>query len=101
MNEDSAVASFAIRADRCPQVLNRLTGLFAQSDLIPRCVTARGEGDHLAVEIVQPGISRHRAAIIAEKMRVIVTVRSVHAEWSDPGESTEQADSKELLTILV
>ncbi|MET0309512.1 MAG: hypothetical protein ABW023_12470 [Sphingomonas sp.] len=100
MSHDSAVALFAIRADRCPQILNRLTGLFAQSDLIPQSVQARSGDDHMVVRIIQSGISEHRASIIAEKMRVIVTVRSVDAEWSDVGVLADRDEGVEAPTVL-
>lgn len=72
----SRAPRFEIHADRCPQVLPRILGLFARLDLLPVDLRARqscgGLWIRLAVEI--DAASAERAA---EKLRAIVGVEAV------------------------
>ncbi len=68
---------YQVDGHACPQLYLRLLGLFAQQDLIPADIEGQQRDDVLTLNIVQPGIDRRRAEIIAEKMRMITTVRSV------------------------
>ncbi|MCW3838096.1 hypothetical protein ACFQ1E_18655 [Sphingomonas canadensis] len=75
-----AAARFEIAGDACPQLLNRLLGLLAQQDRVPDSVIARREGDMLSIGIAIDGIDPHRAEIIAEKMRSMVSVLHVQTQ---------------------
>lgn len=68
---------YQVDGHACPQLYLRLLGLFAQQDLIPADIEGQQRDEVLTLSIVQPGIDRRRAEIIAEKMRMITTVRSV------------------------
>jgi acetolactate synthase small subunit len=70
-------ATFIVTAARCPQLLCRLLGLFAQQDRVIQslAVEARPRGYHAAITIA--GIDGQRAEIIEHKMRAIVSVRTV------------------------
>ncbi|MEI9850559.1 MAG: hypothetical protein WDN24_06510 [Sphingomonas sp.] len=74
-----AAASFRITAQACPQLLCRVIGLFAQQGRVPERVSALRDGAMLSIELEIGDIDPHRAAIIAEKMRAIVTVAHVDA----------------------
>lgn len=75
--EPVADATFFITAERCPQMLCRLIGLVAQQDRITSSVSATDTGRILRVTIRVPGMPEHGAAIIAQKMRQLVNVRTV------------------------
>lgn len=80
--EDACVtATYRVRTADCPQVLLRLLGLFAQQDLVPLHVSARRSGVGLDVRICQASLVEHRANVIAEKMRSIVTVHLVQLDY--------------------
>jgi len=72
----SRAPRFEIHADRCPQVLPRILGLFARLDLLPSDLRARqscgGLWIRLAVEIDPASAER-----AAEKLRAIVGVEAV------------------------
>lgn len=72
----SCAPRFEIHADRCPQALPRILGLFARLDLLPVDLRARqscgGLWIRLAVEIDAEGAER-----AAEKLRAIVGVEAV------------------------
>jgi hypothetical protein len=78
----ASVSRFAIAGDACPQLALRVLGLFAQQDLLPAEVTIRCSEDALDIAIVQPALDPLRAGIIAEKMRAMIMVREVIAEWA-------------------
>jgi hypothetical protein len=72
----SRAPRFEIHADRCPQVLPRILGLFARLDLLPSDLRARqscgGLWIRLAVEIDPASAER-----AAEKLRAIVGIEAV------------------------
>ncbi len=75
--ETTGTATFVVTAARCPQLLCRVLGLFAQQDrTVERLsVEARPRGYRAAITIA--GIDAQRAEIIERKMRAIVSVRTV------------------------
>jgi len=84
--DQPVTARFAITGVPSAQLLSRLLEGFAQQDMLPRSVVARSTADEMEVEIEQPGLMRHRAELIAEKMRVMVLVESVGLVCeSEPG----------------
>lgn len=73
-------ADFTVRAAACPHVVNRLLNFFAQQDMIPAAVRSVHRGDEITLFVRQRDIAEHRAEVIAEKMRSLVTVGSVELE---------------------
>ncbi|WP_044873118.1 hypothetical protein [Pseudomonas sp. LFM046] len=73
---------FAIVAEADADVLGRLLAFFAQLQLVPRWLEVNRLGDDLLVQLRQPGLTPHRAQVIAEKMRSLVSVSSVELEPS-------------------
>lgn len=71
---------FAILAEAEADVLGRLLGFFAQLQLVPRWLEVHQLGDNLLVQLRQPGLTPHRAEVIAQKMRSLVSVASVELE---------------------
>jgi hypothetical protein len=77
-------ANFLVTAERCPQVLCRLIGLVAQQDRLTSRVDAIDTGRILRITIHVSGLGERGAAIIAEKMRQSVNVRTVRQRWLPP-----------------
>lgn len=74
---EQPAASFAITTERCPQVLCRLLGLVAQQDRLVDAVRVDSSARICRISLEIRGIDPVRAAIVAEKMRSIVRVRTV------------------------
>ena len=70
-------AVFLITAERCPQVVGRLVGLFSQQDRLIDRIDAVDTKRILRVSLSVSGLDTRRASIIAEKMRQLVKVRTV------------------------
>lgn len=68
---------FAITTDPCPQVLCRLLGLIAQQDRLVDAVRMDSSARVCRISLEIRGIDADRAAIVAEKMRSLVRVRTV------------------------
>lgn len=73
---------FAILAEAEADILGRLLAFFAQLQLVPRWLEVNQLGDNLLVQLRQPGLTPHRAEVIAQKMRSLVSVFSVDLEHS-------------------
>ncbi len=71
---------FAIIAEAEADILGRLLAFFAQLQLVPRWLEVNRVGDDLLVQLRQPGLTPHRAEVIAQKMRSLVSVFSVELE---------------------
>jgi hypothetical protein len=71
---------FTIRAEVEPEILSRLLGYFAQLQLVPRWLEATQQGDTLQLQLLQPDLTTHRAEVIAQKMRSLVSVSTVDLE---------------------
>ncbi|MFC5694310.1 hypothetical protein ACFPU0_01905 [Pseudomonas sp. GCM10022186] len=71
---------FAILAEAEADILGRLLAFFAQLQLVPRWLQVNRLGDDLLVQLRQPGLTPHRAEVIAQKMRSLVSVSSVELE---------------------
>lgn len=77
-----AIARFTIRASICPQVLNRVIGLFAQQDLIPDAVSMARRCGTMVIRLRQTDLDERRASILAEKMRSLVMVQAVALDFT-------------------
>ena len=67
-------AHYQILAEAEPDVLCRVLNLFALQQLIPQQVQALRDGDTLSIEIRSHEQSWHRAQIIGEKLRNLISV---------------------------
>lgn len=65
---------FRIQAEADADVLCRVLNLFALQQLIPQHVQAVRDGDTLSIEIRSHEQSWHRAQIIGEKLRNLISV---------------------------
>lgn len=70
-------ATFVVTTERCPQILGRLIGLVSQQGRMVARLDAVDTRRILRVTLAVAEIDAHRAAIIAEKMRQLITVRTV------------------------
>ena len=78
-------AHYQILAEAEPDVLCRVLNYFALQFLVPRQVSVQREDDLLAIDIVMDGLSWHRAQVIGEKLRNLISVCSLELQ---PVEST-------------
>lgn len=76
-DEERRAAVFAITTERCPQVLCRVLGLVAQQDRLADAVRIESSARICRISLEIRDIDPHRAAIVAEKMRSLVRVRTV------------------------
>ena len=74
-------ATFAVTAELCPQILCRLLGLIAQQSRLVERVEAHQAPGCLKVRLIVTDMEAHQAEIVAEKMRSLVSVRSVWLSW--------------------
>jgi hypothetical protein len=63
-------------ADPCPQVLARIIGLFAGQALLPSEMSASSTGRGMRISI-EVDLSATQGARLSEKLRALVSVRSV------------------------
>lgn len=70
--------AFAISAAQDPQVMLRVTGLFAQRSILPHQLRCRKSGDSLLIDVEVELESSAAATVLLEKLRSIVLVE--HAE---------------------
>lgn len=76
-NGFARAVTFRVSAARCPQLLCRLMGLFAQQDRLVHHANAIATPRRLRVTITICGLDDCRAEVIAEKMRQLISVHSV------------------------
>ncbi|MEB0043944.1 MULTISPECIES: hypothetical protein [unclassified Pseudomonas] len=74
---------YHLLAEAEPDLLCRALNLFALQMLTPEHVNAQRLNDLLSIDIVIDGLSRHRAHVIAEKLRNVISVCSVHLQDAD------------------
>lgn len=71
---------FTILAEADADILSRLLGYFAQLQLVPQWLESSRQGDDLLLRLRQDGLTLHRAEVIAQKMRSLVSVFSVDVQ---------------------
>jgi hypothetical protein len=76
-------AHYLILAEAEPDVLCRVLNYFALQFLVPRQVNVQREDDLLAIDIVMDGLSWHRAQVIGEKLRNLISVCSLELQPAD------------------
>ncbi|MGE8067847.1 hypothetical protein [Pseudomonas sp. NPDC089569] len=74
---------YQLLAEAEPDLLCRAFNLFALQCLTPEQVQVQRQQDLLAIEIVIDGLSWHRAQVIAEKLRNLISVCSVDLQSAD------------------
>ncbi|WP_256625535.1 hypothetical protein [Pseudomonas sp. LPB0260] len=70
---------YRLRTEADADVLCRLLGLFAQLQLLPQHLQAHQQDGDLHVQLRLPGLSLHRAGVLANKLRGLVCVWQV--DW--------------------
>lgn len=78
-------ARYQILAEAEPDVLCRILNYFALQFLVPQQVSVTRDEDLLNIDVVMDGLSWHRAQVIGEKLRNLISVRSLELQ---PVEST-------------
>jgi len=68
---------FHVNADNDPQILLRMIGIFARLSLMPTSLNACSIRDEIVVAIEQPGLAASQAALLAERLRNCIGVKSV------------------------
>ncbi|WP_460951102.1 hypothetical protein AB6N16_28685 [Pseudomonas marginalis] len=81
VNSAHCQAHYRIVAEAEPDVLCRVLNYFALQCLTPRQVTVNREDDLLTIDILMDGLSWHRAQVIGEKIRNLISVCSLDV-WS-------------------
>ncbi|MEJ5057422.1 MULTISPECIES: hypothetical protein [unclassified Pseudomonas] len=74
---------YQLLAEAEPDLLCRALNLFALQFLTPEQVNVQRRKDLLAIDIVMDGLSWHRAQVIAEKLRNLISVCSVDLQTAD------------------
>jgi acetolactate synthase small subunit len=74
---------YQLLAEAEPDLLCRALNLFALQCLTPDQVKVQRQEDLLAIDIVIDGLSWHRAQVIAEKLRNLISVCSVELQSAD------------------
>ena len=74
---------YQILAEAEPDLLCRALNLFALQLLTPEQVNVQRQDDWLSIEIVIDGLSWHRAQVIAEKLRNLISVCSVELQEAE------------------
>lgn len=82
-------AQYQLLVEAEADVLCRALNLFALQGLTPQRVHVEREDDLLTVDILMDGLSWHRAQVIAEKLRNLISVCSVALQniddaWVEP-----------------
>lgn len=71
---------YQILAEAEPDLICRVLNLFAMQYLIPQQVSVLQQQDTLMIDIEVDGMTWHRAQVIGEKMRNLISVCSVKLE---------------------
>ncbi|QVW23113.1 hypothetical protein KJF94_25220 [Pseudomonas hormoni] len=74
---------YQLLAEAEPDLLCRALNLFALQCLTPQQVNVQRTDDWLSLDIVIDGLSWHRAQVIAEKLRNLISVCSVELQVAD------------------
>jgi acetolactate synthase small subunit len=74
---------YQLLAEAEPDLLCRVLNLFALQYLTPDQVNVQRQEGLLAIEIIIDGLSWHRAQVIAEKLRNLISMCSVELRTAD------------------
>lgn len=83
---------YQLLAEAEPDLLCRALNLFALQFLTPEQVHVQRQDDLLDIEVVIDGLSWHRAQVIAQKLRNLISVCSVDLQpadsaWVEPAQA--------------
>ena len=74
---------YQLFAEAEPDLLCRVLNHFALQFLVPQQVNVLQQDDLLSIDVVLDGLSWHRAQVIAEKLRNLISVCSVDLQPAD------------------
>lgn len=74
---------YQLLAEAEPDLLCRVLNHFALQFLVPQQVNVLQQDDLLSIDVVLDGLSWHRAQVIAEKLRNLISVCSVDLQSAD------------------
>lgn len=74
---------YRLLAEAEPDLLCRALNLFALQCLTPQQLNVQRTDDLLSIDIVIDGLSGHRAQVIADKLRNLISVCSVELQAAD------------------
>lgn len=74
---------YQLLAEAEPDLLCRALNLFALQFLTPEQVNVQRQDDLLDIDVVVDGLTWHRAQVIAEKLRNLISVCSVDLQSAD------------------
>ena len=83
-NAAPCAVRFCIQAEAEADVLCRVLNLFALQQLVPRHVEVLRDDDSFSISIVSDEQSWHRAQVIGEKLRNLVSVFDMTLELAQP-----------------
>lgn len=83
VNNDHCLAQYQILAEAEPDLLVRVLNLFALQFLTPEQVKVQRQDDLLSIDLLMSGLSWHRAQVIAEKLRNLISVCAVDLHNAD------------------
>ena len=83
VNNVHCLAQYQILAEAEPDLLVRVLNLFALQFLTPEQVNVQRMDDLLSIDLVMGGLCWHRAQVIAEKLRNLISVCSVNLQNTD------------------
>jgi len=83
VNNAHCCARYQLLAEAEPDLLVRVLNLFALQFLTPVQVNVERLDDLLSIDITIDGLSWHRAQVIAEKLRNLISVCSVNLQDAD------------------
>ena len=83
VNNSHCLAQYQILAEAEPDLLVRVLNLFALQFLTPEQVSVQRLDDLLSIDMVMGGLSWHRAQVIGEKLRNLISVYSVNLQNTD------------------
>ena len=87
-NAAPCAVRFCIQAEAEADVLCRVLNLFALQQLVPRHVEVMRDDDSFSISIVSDEQSWHRAQVIGEKLRNLVSVFDMTLELAQPARAS-------------
>lgn len=99
--DTETLSIFHIEGMADPDLLCRVLNLFAVQSFTPERVRADREDHKIRLLLTFPGLSQHRASVIAEKLRSLVTVLAVRLEFSPHAGKVRPCVSEPLLASVV
>ena len=95
----AGLAEFRIRAEASPQLLMRIFGLLAQQDKMPDHASVELTHGTLEMGFAATGLPRHRAEVMAEKIRSMVGTHSVQLAWQTTLEKGRKSTRPECRSV--